>query len=179
MKNPDSETKSIDVQYKVTVTMLDGKAVSIQTEISSNAVCKICAASPKIMNNLYEIREREINVSALSYGLSTLHCWIRCFEFCLHLAYRLELKVYAVRKADQPALNERKLVIQQKFREKLNLLVDQAKQGFGNSNTGNVARRAFENAETFSEITGVNLDVILRLRTILKAVCWGNYLKIA
>ena len=178
VNSPDSEEKLIGVKYKVSVTMLDGKAISVQTETSSHAVCNICGASPKIMNNLSEIRERDIDVSALSYGLSTLHCWIRCFEFCLHLAYRLDLKVYAVRKQQQPALNERKLVIQQKFREKLNLLVDQAKQGFGNSNTGNVARRAFENAETFSEITGISLEVILRLRTVLKAVCCGYYLKI-
>ena len=45
------------------------------------------------------------------------------------------------------------------------------KQSFGNTNDGNTARRAFENAETFADIMGVAVDVIIRLRTILIAVC--------
>ena len=45
------------------------------------------------------------------------------------------------------------------------------KQGFGNTNDGNTARRAFEQSKTFSEITGVDVDIISRLKTVLKAVC--------
>ena len=58
----------------------------------------------------------------------------------------------------------------------MSLVVDTPKQGSGTSNTGNTARRAFEAAEEFSEITGVNKEVITRLRTILKAVCSGYHL---
>ena len=52
------------------------------------------------------------------------------------------------------------------------------KQGFGNSNTGNTARRAFEQAETFAQITGVKEILIIRMRNILKAVCSGYDLEI-
>ena len=72
---------------------------------------------------------------------------------------------------EKKSLDERKRKIQAQFREKLSLLVDIPKQGFGNTNDGNTARRAFENAEVFAEITGVDLEVIVRLRTVLKAVC--------
>ena len=48
----------------------------------------------------------------------------------------------------------RKQLIQSKFREKLSLIVGQPKVGFGSSNDRNTARRAFENSEIFSEITG-------------------------
>jgi hypothetical protein len=68
------------------------------------------------------------------------------------------------------SVNQRKRKIQAQFREKLSL-VDIPKQGFGNTNDGNTARRAFENAEVFAEITDVDLEVIVRLRTVLKAVC--------
>ena len=53
------------------------------------------------------------------------------------------------------------------------MIVDQPKQGFGNTNDGNTARRAYENSEIFANITGVDEEVIIRLRTILKAVCSG------
>jgi len=54
------------------------------------------------------------------------------------------------------------------FWEKLSLKVDQPKQGgFGSSNVDNTARRAFNNYKAFSEITGVDIQLILNMRTIL------------
>jgi len=72
----------------------------------------------------------------------------------------------------------RKKNIQRRFREELSLLVDAPKVGFGNSNTGNTARRAFENSAEFSNITGVNEEIIIRLRNILKAVNSGYHIDI-
>ena len=57
-------------------------------------------------------------------------------------------------------MKERKEKIQKNFRERLGLVVDMPKVGFGNTNTGNLARRAFANAEQFSEITGVEEELI-------------------
>ena len=74
-------------------------------------------------------------------------------------------------KEENNSVADRKNHIQDEFRKKLSLIVDVPKQGFGNTNDGNTARTAFENAEVFAEITGVDSEVIVRLRTILKAVC--------
>ena len=52
-------------------------------------------------------------------------------------------------------------------------MVDTPKQGFGNTNCGNTGRRAFEESKAFSEITGVDEEVIVRIKNILKAVCSG------
>ena len=42
-----------------------------------------------------------------------------------------------------------------------------AQTGIGNTNDGNTARRAYEIGEIFTNIKGVVVDVIIRLRTIL------------
>ena len=52
------------------------------------------------------------------------------------------------------------------------------KQGAGNTNTGNIARKAFDEAEIFSNITGVSQILIEKLRNIIKAVNSGYPLNI-
>ena len=42
--------------------------------------------------------------------------------------------------------------------------------GAGNSNTGNVARRAFQNEEAFSNITQVDQELIHRIHMMLIAI---------
>ena len=60
--------------------------------------------------------------------------------------------------------------IKDRFRAELSLLMDSPRQGFGNTNTRNTARRAFSSAEKFGDIIDVEPDIIVRLRNILKAV---------
>ena len=58
--------------------------------------------------------------------------------------------------------------IRRLFWEKLSLIVDCPKSGgSGNSNSGNTARRAFDNPEIFAEITGLDYNLIVRLKNIL------------
>jgi hypothetical protein len=47
------------------------------------------------MNNIEKCRKKE-NAQKIFYnfGLSTLHAWIRFFECLLHIAYRLEFKIF-------------------------------------------------------------------------------------
>lgn len=54
----------------------------------------------------------------------------------------------------------------------MGLLVDMPKQKTGNTNDGNTARRFFKDAEKTSNITGINIDLIKRFRTIL--ICIGS-----
>ena len=153
-----SNTEYLDESETTGKTMFIGKAVNVITDTNSTQSCNFCSAKSSEINMLDIIREKVPNEQVLVSGLSTLHCWIRIFEFILYLGYKLSVEA-------------RKKEIKIKFREELSLVVDTPKQGFGNTNTRNTGRRAFLAAESFSEITGVSLDIIVRLRNILNAAC--------
>lgn len=51
-------------------------------------------------------------------------------------------------------METRKKSIQDKFRDKLGLIVDSIKPGYGTTNDGNTARRFFNNPQISAEITG-------------------------
>ena len=104
---------------------------------------------------------------------------MRCFEYILHLGYKLENQTFQAKsQVEKDSVARRKTEIKRRFREELSLVVDTPKQGFGNTNTGNTARRAFEESAIFSDITGVDEGLISRIRNILKAVCSGYELDI-
>lgn len=64
--------------------------------------------------------------------------------------------------------------MQKEFHEKMGLHVDKPRSGgVGNSNDGNTARRAFSNPQVFSEITGVDVRLILKLAVILEVLSCG------
>lgn len=78
---------------------------------------------------------------------------------------------WAPRGANKEAMLKRKAMIQQRFKVELGLHVDKPRAGgSGTSNTGNVARRFFENAVAVAEITGLNLPAIQRCGTILQVI---------
>jgi hypothetical protein len=61
--------------------------------------------------------------------------------------------------------------VQEKMKSLLGLNVDQVRPGgAGNSNTGNVARKAFQNPKQFAAATGVDEDLINRFRVILISI---------
>ena len=155
-----SEDHVVLIDYDIQITMVDGKVVNALTDQRSTQSCNICKAKPSEMNgDLQTLHEKQVDNDAMSYGLSPLHCTIRGFEYILHLGYRMEIKKHQVRAGDKEKVKERKEKIQKNFRERLGLVVDMPKVGFGNTNTGNLARRAFANAEQFSEITGVEEEL--------------------
>ena len=64
---------------------------------------------------------------------------------------------------------------QAEFREKMSLVVDHLRAGgAGATNDGNTVRRAFEDPETFSSITGVDLGLITGFSVILRARASGK-----
>jgi len=115
--------------------------------------------------------------SALEFGMSTLHAWIRFFEYLLHVAYKLPLKTWQASGVENRKVVETtKKEIWEKFKNQLGLIVDKPKPGYGNSNDGNTARRFFENADVSSSITGTGVDnivIIKRFQTILKTMASG------
>lgn len=104
---------------------------------------------------------REIKTENLQFGISVLHGWIRFLECLLHLAYKLPIKKWQARgDNEKKVVAETKKSIQKQFREKMGLIVDVPKAGFGNSNDGNTARRFFSNPELSAEITKIDVELI-------------------
>lgn len=126
--------------------MVDGKVCNAATGTKSTSKCYICGATSKDFNKLEYTRE--VNFTALEFGISLLHARIRVFESILHLAYKLEVKKYRERKSqEEKDIEERKKRhIQDRFRTKTGLIVDivdMPKCNFGNTNDGNTSRRFF------------------------------------
>lgn len=120
--------------------------------------------------------EKKVNKDYLLLGMSVLHSWIRCLECFLKIIYRLTLKKWQIRGEGKSILKQQQIKIQEGFRSHLGIIVDDTKQGPGNSNDGNTARRFFQNYELSSEITGLDINLVYRFYVILQVI--GSGLKI-
>lgn len=163
----------LQIRHILIFSMVDGKICNALTDTKSTQKCFICGATSKQFNNIDDCLSRDINDSNLQFWLSTLHSWIRFFECILHIGYRMPIKKWQARGTDNALVETNKKRIQNLFREKLGLIVDKPKPGFGCSNDGNTARRFFENAEVSSEITEVDVTLIKRFHTILITISSG------
>eukprot|EP00733_Pompholyxophrys_punicea_P001825 Pompholyxophrys_punicea_v1_NODE_1072_length_989_cov_3.204497.p1 type:complete len:121 gc:universal NODE_1072_length_989_cov_3.204497:490-128(-) len=76
----------LNISHHFVMTMVDGKVGGHVTETHSTS-CFICHATPSVMNDL-KVFNRPIDEEALALGLSTLHLWIRCLEYCWNVAIR-------------------------------------------------------------------------------------------
>ncbi|RVE44545.1 hypothetical protein evm_010791 [Chilo suppressalis] len=161
------------IKHRMLFTMVDGKVCNAATHTKSTMRCYICDATVSEFNDLSN--ERPCKKENFSFGLSLLHARIRFFESVLHVAYRLTVNKWNVRLSteEKQKVEDRKKDIQNKFKEKLGLLVDMPKANFGNTNDGNTSRRFFEEYEISAEITGINRDLIYRLKVILDTLCSG------
>ena len=74
---------------------------------------------------------------------------------------------------DKENVARRKRNIQQGFRDRLGLNVDQPKQGYGSLNDGNTAWRFFENSEISASIMGINEELIKRFHIVLQVITCG------
>nr|XP_047138393.1 uncharacterized protein LOC124814601 [Hydra vulgaris] len=85
---------SIKIKIVVDLTMLDGKLVNAVMALNSSQSCNVCFAKPSDMNNLVKIRMFTPDEKSLKMGISTLHCWVKLFEYVLHLGYKMKIKKY-------------------------------------------------------------------------------------
>lgn len=155
--------------------MVDGKVCQALTDTPSAATCYICGAKPSVMNNLNKVKERVENIEHFEFGLSTLHAWIRFLDCVLHVSYRLEFcKWTATTKENKELMAKTKKRIHDAFRKRTGLIIDVPKQGSGNSNDGNTARRFFSDPELASEITGFDKHLIIRFAYILQKLSSGS-----
>lgn len=60
----------------------------------------------------------------------------------------------------------------------MGLVVDQPKQGGGNSNDGNTAIKFFENLEIVSENTSLEFTLLIRFSNILRALASEHYINV-
>lgn len=170
-----TEAYSIKVTSKLILTMVDGKVCNSVMDNKSSQKCYLCGLTPKFMNNIDEAVKAKVDKTAVNFGLSTLHAWIRFFEYFLHVSYRLDIKAWKVLGLDKKNnFMTRKQKIQYEFQNKMGLKVDKVKSGgAGTSNDGNTARRFFSNPSLSAEITGIKKDLIYRCSVILSAISSG------
>lgn len=88
--------KLVRVKYIVTKTLFDGKCVNTLVGNTATCRCPMCLRTSHQFGNLND--DFEPNDSSLYFGLSLLHAEIKTFEHLIHLSYRLELKVWDIRK---------------------------------------------------------------------------------
>lgn len=171
--------KEVLVEPTLIFCMIDGKICNAVSSYASTQTCYLCGAKPREMNNESLIVEKPVNSNLLSLGLSPLHSWIRFFECILHISYRLDIKLWQARGAEnKKKVAEKKKQVQKKFRSELGLLVDMPKQQTGTTNDGNTARKFFRNPEKSAEITGVNVELIKRLHVILECINSGFHINV-
>lgn len=92
----------------------------------------------------------------------------------LHVSYRLEIKQWQVRGAENKQFLRRKQIIQCEFRNKMGLIVDKPRTGgSGSSNDGNTARRFFNEAQVSAEITGIEKHLIENCAILLQTLSSG------
>lgn len=171
--------KKIFVEYLGQMTLIDGKVLNIMSGCNSCQSCPICGAKPTQLLNIKDINSEvfKAKTSALQYGVSPLHAWIRFFEFVLKLSYRVEMKKWHVKDCDKPQLIARKQLIQRTLLKEMGLNVDKPiPNGSGNSNDGNTARRAFSDVALLASILNVEEQLLKNFYIILVNISYEHKL---
>lgn len=167
------ENREYIVKHQLILSMVDGKLCNSLSGVRSAQRCYLCQATSKDFNNIEKIVSLPISHQFLSFGISVLHAWIRMFECLLHVAYKLPVKEWRKSKGTEDCVAENKSRIQEAFEKELGLKIDRPKPGYGNTNTGNVARRFFKNYIKSSEITGIDVNLITKFHIILQCLSSG------
>lgn len=96
-------------------------------------------------------------------------------ECIIHIAYRLDTKVWQARKpCDKEKVAERKRILQEQFKRQMGLLIDIPKHGSGTNNDGNTSRTFFEDPALTASITGIKVELIENFATILSVLASGQ-----
>ena len=184
--------KKVEFIHILWKTMLDVKSKNALTETASAVTCFVCKANPSQFNDLTNFPDKfPTKPENLQYGtVCPLHVELRAFDGVNSVSDRLTVKQWRIPKgngskrrgeSDEKAkerlsresqvAEKRRKERQKKFKDILKLVVNMPRAGgSGNSNTGNVARRAFQDEEKFSQITGVDKELIQRLHVLIIAL---------
>ena len=94
------------------------------------------------------------NTSMVKKGAGTMHLRMRSMEYYMRVGTKKKSKHLGI------TFKEVEHIIQQELKKKIGIRVNFVKQGKGNSNTGNTAKRFFENSKIVSEALGIPRDII-------------------
>ncbi|KAE9542437.1 hypothetical protein AGLY_003298 [Aphis glycines] len=140
---------------------------------TTNNILKYVKDVENEISNLKQL-EIKINDDLVNVRYTMIVWWMASmgYQWILHISYRLNSAETIKRLSEEQKLlvSQRKYVIQKRFWNKMGLKVDKVTQGSETSNTVNVARRLFNNPENVVDITGINLELINRISTILSVI---------
>ncbi|GBL68283.1 hypothetical protein AVEN_101541-1 [Araneus ventricosus] len=99
----------VSVKPTLIFSMIDGKICNAVDGCESTQTCYLCGSKPSEMNDERAIMQKTVNRDLLSLCLSPLHTRIRFFECILHLSYRLEIKSWKPKGAENKSKVAEKL----------------------------------------------------------------------
>lgn len=76
----------------ISKVMTDEKLCNAITFTTLSEICYICGVKPKQYNQIKQASKQDVDITVFQFGFSTLHAWIRFFDFQPHMLCRLELK---------------------------------------------------------------------------------------
>lgn len=166
--------ESVYVTSTLVMTMVDTKVVN-DINGSRSQACFLCGKTGKMLNDELDTSDNDDPIN-YKYGLSPLHAYIRAMELFLKIAYRLTMPqpTWRVRKTNN-IVQAREKEINSELRKNLGLRISEPIPGGGNTNDGNTARRFFREYKTVSNITGIDINLLERMHTLLVVInCKGN-----
>lgn len=140
------------------MTMVDGKAINAITHTAFSQRCNLCGVTAKDFNKLnYCLNKPILDEERLLLGLSSLHCWIRFYEWMLNLSYKLKLCKWQARGTEDKSIVElEKKRVQHDFKAELGMLVDQPKHGYGSTYVVLVEKKMVKHLSGFFFLLHVN-----------------------
>lgn len=167
--------KTIAIEFKLLLTLINGKVLNAITNTTSSQRCLICGATPMQVLKINDFQVIEFllkNKNSLQHGVSPLHARIRFFECVIHIGYRIKREKWQVKERDKEDFLSRKKEVQKLFWDRLALYVDKLKSGgSGSTNDAKTARHTFQNLELFAEITGVDINLLTNFKILLITIC--------
>ena len=150
---------NVDFRFNPLLAMLDGKTKNLLTEESSYTNCPTCGAKPTEVLRDLQHRFGVRNPKFLTYGISNLHWGPNAFKWLMKLASHQPFRRYHCTGFKD---------VQEKEMERMCMELALAtgcrafevKQGCGTTNSGNIARRAFEDPKLFAEILRLPVDFV-------------------
>lgn len=151
------------VTFEGRLSALDTKCLNGIYENKNTHMCIICGKKGKEFN-VIDCDFSPLSSDRLNHGIGVLHVKLRTMEALVKVSERMEVKQYRMSKE---ALIEKKKEIQRSLYESLNMRFGIVKNGFGTSNTGNMARIFFAHPRTISETLNLPFDIVKNLSILM------------
>lgn len=166
------EQKTVVFHHTLKKTMFDTKIKNFLTDTKGTLRCFICKGTPNDFTN-FNKQEHPTIEENLEYGsCACLHAILNSFSAFNSVSDKSVIKKWRViTPADKAHVAERKAARKVRFLDRLGLVVDAPRAGGkGNSNSGNVARRAFAEEKIYAEVIELDEELIHRTHNHLIAI---------